>query len=185
VTERAEWRAWLEKNHSTGKEVWLIYYKVGSGRPRIPYDDAVEEALCFGWIDSIIKRIDDEKFMQKFSPRIDAAKWSPSNKRRVAKLIKEGRMAEVGLAKCGFDLAACGDKAPSSGPKPELPIPAHVRKVLQASRKAWSSLHALAPFYRRQFIGWITSAKKEETQVRRAVEVVGMLEQGKKRLEGK
>lgn len=184
VVERAEWRAWLEKNHASEKEVWLIYYKVGSGRPRIPYDHAVEEAICFGWIDSTIQRIDDEKFAQKFTPRTNNTNWSAVNKRRVAKVVKEGRMTKAGLAKCGFDVASCDDKAPAPAPKKELPIPAHVKKALMASPKAWANLQALAPSYRRQYIGWITSAKKEETQVRRAQEAIGMLERGK-RLEGK
>jgi hypothetical protein len=90
VTSREEWRAWLAKHYQSETEVWLIYYKKHSGQPRISYDHAVEEALCFGWIDSIVKRIDDEKFAQKFTPRRDGAKWSALNKRRLRKLIREG-----------------------------------------------------------------------------------------------
>src|SRR5207247_11176130 len=90
VTNPDEWRSWLTKHYQSETEVWLIYYKKHSGRPRIPYDDAVEEALCFGWIDSIGKRMDDEKFAQKFTPRRDRTKWSELNKRRVRKLIREG-----------------------------------------------------------------------------------------------
>src|SRR5438128_11402884 len=108
VASRAEWRAWLAKHHQSETEVWLIYYKKPSGRPRIPYDDAVEEALCFGWIDSIVKRIDDAKFAQKFTPRKDWTKWSELNKRRVRKLIREGNMTEAGLAK--IDVVALGDE---------------------------------------------------------------------------
>src|SRR5256885_14789235 len=101
VTSRDDWRAWLEKNHETEKEVWLIYYKKHTNRPRIPYDDAVEEALCFGWIDSIVQKIDDERYAQKFTPRKSSSKWSESNKRRVRKLLQEGRMTQAGLAKIG------------------------------------------------------------------------------------
>jgi len=82
VTTRDEWRSWLEKNHKSEKEIWLIYYKKHTGKPRIPYDDAVEEALCFGWIDSIIKRIDEKKYAQKFSPRKQNSVWSDLNKKR-------------------------------------------------------------------------------------------------------
>ena len=98
VPTREEWRAWLTKHHESESEVWLIYYKQQSGRPRIPYDDAVEEALCFGWIDSIVKRLDDEKFAQKFTPRRDRSRWSALNEQRVRKLIKNGRMTEAGMA---------------------------------------------------------------------------------------
>ncbi len=96
VTTRDEWRSWLEENHKSEKEIWLIYYKKHTGKPRIPYDDAVEEALCFGWIDSIIKRIDEEKYTQKFSPRKQNSAWSDLNKKRVKKLIEEGKMTKAG-----------------------------------------------------------------------------------------
>src|ERR1700741_2790716 len=111
VTGRDEWRAWLAKHYQSETEVWLIYYKKQSGQPRIPYDHAVEEALCFGWIDSIVKRIDDQKFGQKFTPRRDCTQWSALNKQRVRKLIREGRMTEVGLAK--IDLAVLDEEAPA------------------------------------------------------------------------
>jgi uncharacterized protein YdeI (YjbR/CyaY-like superfamily) len=98
VTTRDEWRAWLAEHHDTEREVWLVSYKKHTGRPQIPYDDAVEEALCFGWIDSLVKTIDDERFAQKFTPRKEKSNWSESNKRRVRKLVREGRMTEAGLA---------------------------------------------------------------------------------------
>src|SRR5215813_8427147 len=101
VTSREEWRAWLTKHYQSETEVWLIYYKKHTGQPRISYDHAVEEALCFGWVDSIVKRIDDEKFAQKFTPRRDCTKWSANNLRRVRKLMREGRMSEAGRAKIG------------------------------------------------------------------------------------
>ncbi len=96
---REEWRDWLEGNHDKCKGIWLIYYKKGSGKPRVPYDDAVEEALCFGWIDSTVRRIDEEKYAQRFTPRKPDSGWSELNMRRMEQLIKEGRMTEAGLAK--------------------------------------------------------------------------------------
>ena len=99
ITNRVDWRAWLERNNDTEKEVWLIYYKKHTGKPRIPYDDAVEEALCFGWIDSTVKRVDDEKFAQKFTPRKNKSNWSDLNKKRAKKMIREGRMTKAGLTK--------------------------------------------------------------------------------------
>src|SRR5579872_2165348 len=104
LTNREEWRAWLAKHHAAETEVWLIYYKKQTAKPRIPYEHAVEEALCFGWIDSIVRRIDDERFAQKFTPRRDRTKWSLSNKQRMQILIREGRMTQAGLAKIDLRL---------------------------------------------------------------------------------
>ena len=98
VTTRAAWRQWLEKNHTASKEIWLIYFKKHTGEPRIPYDDAVEEAICFGWIESLIKRIDDEKLCQKFTPRTNIKQWSELNKKRARRMINEKKMTEAGLA---------------------------------------------------------------------------------------
>jgi len=94
---RTEWRTWLKKNHSSEKEIWIIYYKKHTANTRIPYEDAVEEAICFGWIDSTVKRMDDERFMQKFTPRNKKSSWSEHNIRRAEKMIQEGRMTEFGL----------------------------------------------------------------------------------------
>ena len=99
VSTREDWRAWLEENHDREKEIWLIYYKKPSGKPRVAYDDAVEEALCFGWIDSTIRKLDEDRYMQKFTPRNPGSVWSELNKRRVEKMIREGRMTQAGLSK--------------------------------------------------------------------------------------
>jgi uncharacterized protein YdeI (YjbR/CyaY-like superfamily) len=115
VTNRDEWRAWLEENHATEPEIWLVYYKKHTSQPTIPYEDAVEEALCFGWIDSTAKRIDDEKYAQRFTPRKDHKNWSEPNKQRVRKLIQAGRMTPAGLARIGFPLA---DAQEDSSPEP-------------------------------------------------------------------
>ena len=95
----AEWREWLQNNHDRSTGVWLVFHKKGSGLPSIDYEDAVIEALCFGWIDSIIKKIDEEQYARKFTPRNDNSIWSASNKVRIEKLINSGRMTEIGLAK--------------------------------------------------------------------------------------
>jgi uncharacterized protein YdeI (YjbR/CyaY-like superfamily) len=180
VTNRDEWRAWLAKHHASETEVWLIYYKKHSTQPRIPYDHAVEEALCFGWIDSLVKRIDDQKFAQKFTPRRDCNKWSALNKRRARKLIREGRMTEVGLAK--IDQAVL-DEEPRIKQKKKsrnLDLPRFVKLALLASPRASEHFQNLAPSYRRLYIEWIMSAKKEETRARRLREAVSLLEQNKK-----
>ena len=97
VTTRAEWRDWLEENHSTIKEIWLVYYKKPSGKPRIPYVEAVEEALCFGWIDGKIRKINEDYYVQRFTPRRPGSRWSKYNIERVERLIKSGQMKPEGL----------------------------------------------------------------------------------------
>ena len=174
VTSREEWRAWLTKHHQAETEVWLIYYKKHTGRPRISYDEAVEEALCFGWIDSIGKRMDDEKFAQKFTPRRDRANWSALNKRRVQKLIREGRMTEAGLAK--IDLAMLGKEAKAKESK-DADIPRFMKQALMANAKAWENFRNLTPSRRRAYVQLILDAKKEETRERRLREAISLLEQ--------
>ena len=98
-TNRQDWRKWLEKNYEDKKEIWLIYYKKHTKKPTIHYEDAVEEALCFGWIDSTVKRIDEEKHAQRYTPRNLKSVWSKQNINRVKKMIKEGKMTNLGLFK--------------------------------------------------------------------------------------
>ena len=177
VTNREKWRAWLEKHHQSEKEIWLIFYKKRSGRPRIPYDEAVEEALCFGWIDSIVKSIDDEKFAQKFSPRRDGSNWSTLNKRRLRNLIRQGRMTEAGLAK--VDRATLGETARSKRSDVDPDTPRLVKQALMANEKAWQNFQSLTPSRRRAYVRLIADAKKEETRQRRVQEVISLLQQSK------
>ncbi len=101
VAGRAEWRNWLRRNHKTAREIWLIYYRKGSGKERIPYNDAVEEALCFGWIDSNVRGVDAERYAQRFSPRNPKTPYSPANQERLRRLIAEGKVAKHVLATLG------------------------------------------------------------------------------------
>lgn len=179
VTNRDDWRAWLRKNHDTKKEVWLIYYKKHTGKPRIPYDDAVEEALCFGWTDNIVKKIDDEKFAQKFTPRKGKSKWSELDKKRARKMIKEGKMTKAGLAKIR-EAKNSGEWFITAPVRKELVIPPDIEKALATNEKALDNLNNLANSYKRNFIGWITNAKREETRKRRLTEAIRLLEQNKK-----
>ena len=174
VTSRDEWRDWLSKHGQSKTEVWLIYYKKDSGRPRIPYDDAVEEALCFGWIDSIVKRIDDEKFAQKFTPRRDGSRWSALNTRRVHKMIHDGRMTDAGLAK--VDPAILGERSPAKLGE-DVDLPPFVKRALMANAPAWKNFRSLSPSRRSAYVRLIVDAKKEETRDRRVREVISRLEQ--------
>lgn len=180
ATSREEWRAWLEQNHASEPEVWLVFYKKHTGQPTVFYEEAVEEALCFGWIDSIVRRIDDEKHMQKFSPRKDGSNWSETNKRRVWKMYRAGKMTAAGMAKVTFPLDERLGQEPAKAPKKDLEIPEHIRQVLAADAEAWQNFNRLAPSHKRQYIGWITDAKKEETQLRRAGQAVELLRENKK-----
>jgi uncharacterized protein YdeI (YjbR/CyaY-like superfamily) len=179
VSERREWRQWLAKHHATCKEIWLIYYKKESGKPRIPYADAVEEAICYGWIDSVIQSIDTEKFAQKFTPRTNVENWSPLNCQRVHKLKAAGLLTPAGLAK--IPQRVLETTPPAKRPvRPEPPMPAILKEALAANPKAKAFFESLAPSYRRPFCWWIGSAKREETLRKRLTEAIGLLESGQK-----
>ena len=178
VTSREEWRVWLTTHHQSETEVWLIFYKKHSGQPRISYDHAVEEALCFGWIDSIVKRIDDEKFAQKFTPRRDGSRWSALNVRRLRKLIREGRMTEAGLVKVDRTTLSGRPRAKPSGG--DMDIPRVAKQALMANAKAWRNFRSLTPSRRNAYIRLMTDAKTEETRERRLREAITLLKQNKK-----
>lgn len=174
VTNRDEWRAWLEKNCNTEAEVWLLFYKKHTSISSIPYDDAVEEALCYGWIDGIIKRIDDEKYVRKFTPRKNKSKWSELNKKRAKKMIKAGKMTEAGLAK--IDENVFYEKKV----KETFVIPPEVKEALKVNETVWKNFVDLAPGYKRQYIGWIMDAKREKTREKRLNELITVLEKNEK-----
>ncbi|KXS44149.1 YdeI/OmpD-associated family protein [Methanolobus zinderi] len=182
VTDRDEWRNWLDKHHNQKKEIWLVYYKKHTNKPRIPYDDAVEEAICFGWIDSTVRTLDDERYMQKFTPRKKKSNWSDLNKERARKMIKAGKMTEAGCEKIRELLVEDknGLKTGKKETKKQLVIPPEIEKVLSANKRAWENFNNLAPGYKRQYIEWILDAKKEETRQRRLKEVISRLEENKK-----
>jgi uncharacterized protein YdeI (YjbR/CyaY-like superfamily) len=185
VTDREAWRAWLSEHYAEEKEVWLIFSRVHTGEPNIPYEDAVEEALCFGWIDSIIQRLSDEQYARKFTPRTNHQKWSDTNKRRVAELIAEGRMTPAGMAKLDYPHP---ESTPADAPAPrprieDLMLP-EMEVALRTNPAAGEYWNSLPPSHQRRYLGWITSAKREETCRRRVEEAIGLLAQ-KKPLEGK
>jgi uncharacterized protein YdeI (YjbR/CyaY-like superfamily) len=179
VADREQWRKWLSENHSKEVGIWLVFYKKETSKPTISYDAAVEEALCFGWIDSIIKKIDAERYARKFTPRSDTSKWSLLNKKRVNRMIKEGRMSEVGLAKIkSAKKKGLWDK--DNRPRISLDIPPEFAKALARNKKAKENFDKLAPSYRRHYIGWINLAKRQETKKRRIEESIALLEKGQR-----
>jgi uncharacterized protein YdeI (YjbR/CyaY-like superfamily) len=179
-SNRNEWRRWLETNGEKETVIWLIFYKKGSGKRSVPYPDAVEEALCFGWIDSIIKRLDDEKYIQKFTPRKENSSWSVLNVSRVRKMISQGWMTEKGLAL--FRYAEDNGLLPEPGTKPgkDLVIPEFIADAFSSNIKAAKYFNSLAPSYKRLYIFWIMDAKKEETRIKRLQEAISLLNEGKK-----
>ncbi|WXG47544.1 MAG: YdeI/OmpD-associated family protein [Candidatus Atabeyarchaeum deiterrae] len=177
--DRGQWRSWLVKNHDTKTEVWLIFYKKLAGATSISYDDAVEEALCFGWIDSIIKRIDENKFARKFTRRKPKSKWSKSNRERAERMIKEGRMTEYGLSQIR-EAKENGEWFIVNSRPIELEIPQFVKEELALNKKASWSFDSLAKSNKQQYIKWILSAKRDETRKRRLAEAVEHLEKGEK-----
>lgn len=179
VTHWKAWREWLEKNYTTEHEAWLIYYKKHTGKPIIPYDEAVEEAICFGWIDSIVKRIDDEKYARKFTPRTENSRWSELNKKRAKKMIAAGKMTEAGLQKIE-EAKRNGIWSQTSTQRKHFELSPEFENILKSNKKAWYNFNNLAPSYKKNYIGWVTSAKREETIKKRFKEVLRYLEQNKK-----
>jgi uncharacterized protein YdeI (YjbR/CyaY-like superfamily) len=180
---REAWRNWLVMHHDTEPFIWLIHYKKHTGKSSIPYNDAVEEALCFGWIDSLIQRIDGERYMQKYTPRKPRSTWSQQNVRRVEKMIAAGKMTARGMELYEFArkeglLPEKGDKADERKMFPETP--AFFTRAMEDHPEAQKNFNALAPSYKLQYLGWIMDAKREDTRQRRLKEAIELLGAGKK-----
>lgn len=148
VSEQSEWRDWLTKHYRSEKEVWLVYYKKHSGKPRIQYNDAVEEALCFGWIDSTVKSIDEERFAQRFSVRNPKASYSQANKERLRVMVKQNRIINEVLVTLGTILDE------------QFEIPADILDAIQSNQEAWENFQGLSPSYIRIRIAFIEGARK-------------------------
>jgi uncharacterized protein YdeI (YjbR/CyaY-like superfamily) len=164
-----EWHYWLEANHATEKELWLILYKRHIAKTGFSYQEALDEALCFGWIDGILKRIDDEKHIIRFSPRRSTSIWSKANRKRAERLIAEGRMTGAGLGK--IEQAKKNGEWYRELSNDEGPImPPDLTEVLKRNKKARKNFESFPPSLKEQFIYWITSAKRPETRTKRIQE---------------
>ena len=171
VSDRKSWRKWLKKNHLSENEIWLIYFKKHTAKDRVEYNDAVEEAICFGWIDSTVKRIDHEQYMQKFTVRNKKSKWSYLNKTRALKLIKEGKMATFGNEKIE-NAKETGNWDNTYGKRTKQIIPEDLVKALSNDDLAYTNFKKLAPSYQNSYIYYINDAKREDTRKRRIQKVV-------------
>jgi uncharacterized protein YdeI (YjbR/CyaY-like superfamily) len=160
ITDRREWRSWLAKNHRSAKEIWLIYYNKKSGKPRIPYNDAVEEALCYGWIDSIIKKYDDERAAQRFSPRRKNSQLSEMNKERIRQLIQTNKMTPAGLEGIKHHLKANRTDVKDDLFIREFVMPDDIAKALKSDKTVWENYSKFPEPYKRIRIGWIDGARE-------------------------
>ncbi len=173
VRTRVDWRRWLAKHHASSPGIWLIRHKQHTGVKSMPHEDLVREALCFGWVDSLVKRLDDNRFAIKVTPRQPTSKWSDINRRRWKELKAAGQLAAPGLA-----AAPTGNRYAQHPPISELP--AYVAKALKTNPGAWQHFQALARTYRRDFVVWIHTAKRLETRQRRIRDSIELLAAGKK-----
>ena len=168
--DRAAWRAWLAEHHERREGVWLVFYKKGTGKPRVEYGAAVEEALCFGWVDSKPGKLDAERSMLYFAPRKPGSGWAATNKVRVAQLVADGRMAPAGLAK--VEAAQQDGSWAKLDAVEALEIPADLAVALAATPEAQRYFDAFPKSARRGILEWIVNAKRSETRARRIEETV-------------
>ena len=172
---RAEWRAWLEANHARPEGVWLVSWKRATGRPRVEYGEAVEEALCFGWIDAQANTLDDERSMQWFAPRKAGSGWSALNKGRIERLLAEGRMAPAGLAK--LEAARADGSWTALDSVEALEVPDDLAAALAGYPDARRHFDAFPPSARKMILGWVGQAKKPETRARRIEETARLAQE--------
>jgi uncharacterized protein YdeI (YjbR/CyaY-like superfamily) len=177
---RQAWRRWLEANHGTQAEIWLVFWKRHTGRATLTYGEAVEEALCFGWIDGVRRSIDAKRYMHRFSPRRLASRWSPTNRKRAERMQAAGLMVAAGRQAIEAARRNGTWDAPVSAPAIDLSMPPELEARLRRNKRARAFFESLAPSYQRQFCGWINAAKRSTTKQRRVDEAVALLARGEK-----
>lgn len=165
---RADWRAWLERNHTRPEGIWWVSYKQSAGKPRVTYEEAVEEALCFGWIDSKGGTVDEERTMLWMSPRKPGTGWSRINKERVARLMAEGRIAPPGLAK--IEAAQADGSWNALDAVEALEVPPDLQQALASHPDAGRHWEAFPPSAKKAILQWILQARKPETRAARIAE---------------
>ena len=155
ITNPKDWRNWLKKNYKTEKEIWLVYYKKGTGKPRIEYNDAVEEALCFGWIDSIVKTLDEERTVQRFSPRKPKAKYSQANIERLRSLVAQKKVIKEVVETLGDML------------NEEFVIPPDILQDIKANHEAWMNFQKFSDSYKRIRIAFIDGVRNRPNEFKK------------------
>ena len=159
LSDRESWRAWLAEHHDSETDVWLIFYRKETGKPRIPYNDAVEEALCYGWIDSTVRGIDEERFAQRFSKRRKKSSLSQMNKERIRNLIAQSKMTKAGLDAVAHVFDPAADEAE------EFEIPPQILAALKANDRAWRNFQNFPGSYQRIRIAYIESRKRHGAEM--------------------
>lgn len=172
----AAFRAWLELHHAMAQELWVGFYKKSSGRPSITWPESVDQALCFGWIDSIRKSIDAISYVQRFTPRRPGSNWSAVNIGRVAELAQLGLMHPAGLA--AFEARSEHRSEVYSYEEGRTGLDPAYQTLLRANPRAWDYFQAQAPWYRRTACHWVMSAKQEPTRLRRLASLIDYSERG-------
>jgi len=155
VTNPKDWRAWLKKHYKSEKEIWLVYYKKATGKPRIEYNDAVEEALCFGWIDSIAKRLDEERTAQRFSPRRPKTSYSQANIERLRDLVAKKKVVKEAVESLGDVL------------NQKFVMPHDILKAIQTNKEAWKNFQKFSESYKRIRIAFIDGARKRPEEFKK------------------
>jgi uncharacterized protein YdeI (YjbR/CyaY-like superfamily) len=155
VANRKDWRKWLREHYKTEKDIWLVYYKKETGKPRILYNDAVEEALCFGWIDSTLKSLDEKRSAQRFSPRKPKSPYSPANKERLRKLVQQRKVIKEVRETLG-DISA-----------EKFEIPEDILEAIKANERAWKHFQTFSDAYKRIRIGFIEGARKRPEEFKK------------------
>ena len=171
-----QWHKWLDEHHASESEVWLIFHKLHTSVVSMAYQDALDEALCFGWVDSLVKRLDDRRYALKFTPRRADSRWSTTNRKRYAALKASGRLQPPGIKR-----APTGRRYGPLPPKFKMPsrLPSYIETALRKHPKALRYFESLTPSHRRRYLGWIESGKREETKARRLKEAIRLLTAGK------
>lgn len=173
--DRNEWRSWLQDNFFLSKSIWLVYFKKHTNKLSISYKEAVEEAICFGWIDGRIKKIDEDRYMQYFSPRTAKSRWSEINIERANQMIKEGLMTKLGLEI--FQNGLKREKVPSSR---KFSVPPDLQTALSNNKKALKNFRKFPPSAQLAYVYWISTAKKDETRGSRIRKTVELISQNKR-----
>jgi uncharacterized protein YdeI (YjbR/CyaY-like superfamily) len=173
----AEFRKWLKRNHGKAVELWVGYYKKDTGIPSITWPESVDEALCFGWIDGLRKSIDEKCYRIRFTPRKAGSNWSEVNIRRMQELTRLGKLEPAGIR--AFE-GRKENAEPFSRIRDAAVLSKEFEDRLKSNTKAWEYFNALAPSFRKMSVGWVMSAKKEETRLRRLEVLIACSEKGRK-----
>ncbi|HNP33485.1 MAG TPA: YdeI/OmpD-associated family protein [Flavobacterium sp.] len=170
-----EWREWLHNNHHSSKGVHLIFYKVDSGKESMRWEEAVQVAICYGWIDSTVRKLDDERRRQMFTPRKDKSVWSKLNKTYIDRLIAENLMHESGLAK--IEIAKKNGSWESLDAVENLEMPKDLKAAFAKNKTALNNYNSFSPSYRKSYLYWLNQAKREETRIARIMQIISLCEQ--------